>query len=113
MEDKNAVGELKVKDKEEKMRLLREWTNDTKDFMKNYAGIEVNLLSKHKKIFDTVNELNKWLEGLDDLSNKEMGHLGEKSVKDTLKGEEKRRLALWTGDTGASTHMTHVRKGFI
>ena len=34
-------------------------------------------------------------------------------MKGVLKGEEKMRLALWMGDTSASTHVTHARKGFI
>ena len=34
------------------------------EFPKEHVGIKVNSSSKHKKIFDTANESNKWLEGL-------------------------------------------------
>ena len=65
--------------------------------MKDHVGTEANMMKKHKKIFKTVNELNEWLKGLEGLSNEETGSLGEKLVKDVLKGEEKRRCVPLMG----------------
>ena len=87
--------------------------SDTKEFIKDHVGMEVNLSDKHKRIFETVNELNEWSQSLDDASDKEMGCMGKRPAQDILKGEEKKRLVLWIGDTGESTHVTHIRKGFI
>ena len=89
------------------MRTLKEWMKDTKEFMKDHVGMEVNLSEKHKKIFETVNETNEWLEGLDDLRGKEAEHLGEKLVKDILKGEEKKDWhCRW--ETQACQHTWHM-----
>ena len=59
-EEEDTLGELKVKDREGKvMRTFKEWMSDTKEFVDDYAGVEVKLSDKHKKIFETVNKLNK------------------------------------------------------
>ena len=57
-EEEDMMGELKVNDNEGKMRTLKEWTGDTKEFMKDHVWIKVNMSDKDKRIFETVNELN-------------------------------------------------------
>ena len=47
-----------------------------------------------------MNKPNGRLESLDKESNVEIGFMGEKLAQDILKGEEKKRLVSWIGDTG-------------
>ena len=41
-EEEDKIRELKVKNNDGKMRALKEWMSDTKEFMKDHTGTEVN-----------------------------------------------------------------------
>ena len=50
VDEKDAMGNLNIRDNEGNTRTLKKWVKQTNEFIKDHAAIEVDLSSKHKKI---------------------------------------------------------------